>query len=418
MFMADQNLFLSAALKATTSLALVLGVTLGGSPVQAATPLLDGFGGPSGFGEAFLPRNDDGSTSQLTLPFPINFYGTTYTSFWVNNNGNVTFNGPLSSYTPDAFPGAPRPMIAPWWADVDTRNIESDVVYFDAPNADTMVVTWPDVGYYDSNADLLNSFQLVLQRSPGDMSGDFTAQFRYARLEWTTGDASGGSGGLGGAPAVAGYDAGDGTNYFMLPGSRTGDILDVINQSNVSPSTPGLWQFAFAGNGQPPGTTPDNPLMPVIVDDSFVFEFPAQPNGMVFIDPPVTVGYDYTVSGGPLFNSVMAPTLPNDNLYDLFFSSDSCSTYSQFVTQLTGNMEYTFASPQSCFSIRDIAEAANLSPTDPLAFVTGVTFDSAGLVTVTQTPINVPGPLPVLGVGATLGWTRRLRNRVRQVQQG
>jgi hypothetical protein len=119
-----------------------------------------------------------------------------------------------------------------------------------------------------------------------------------------------------------------------------------------------------------------------------------------------------------LFNSVTPPTLVNDNLYDLFFSSDSCSTYSQFVAQVTGNTQFNFASPQSCFSIRDIAEAANLSPTDPAAFVTGVTFDSAGLVTVTQTPINVPGPLPVLGVGAALGWTRRLRTRVRQVQQG
>jgi hypothetical protein len=384
---------------------------------QAATPLINGLGGPSGYGEAFLPRNDDGFTTQLNLPFPINFFGTTYTSFWVNNNGNVTFTGPLSGYTPAAFPGAQLPMIAPWWADVDTRNLNSDVVYFDAPNADSMVVTWPNVGYYAEHADLLNSFQLVLQRSPGDTSGAFTAQFRYARLEWTTGDASGGRGGLGGTPAVAGYDAGNGIDYFMLPGSRTGNVLDVINQSNVSPSTPGLWQFSFSGSGQAPGTTPGNPLMPVIVDNSFVFQFPVQPDVPVFIDPPITVGYNYTVTGGPLFNAVTAPTLANDNLYDLFFSNDSCSTYSQFITQLTGNTQFSFASPQSCFSIRDIAEAANLSPTDPTAFVTGVSFNTAGLVTVTQTPINVPGPLPVFGVAAVLGWTRRLRSRVLQVGQ-
>jgi hypothetical protein len=416
--MADHRFFARAALKATTSLAIVLGVMVGSTPGQAAVPLLNGFGGPSGYGEAFLPRNDDGSTGQLTLPFPVSFFGTTYSSFWVNNNGNVTFTGPLGSFTPNAFPGAPQPMIAPWWADVDTRSGGSDVVYYDAPNADAMVVTWPNVGYFSSAADKLNSFQLVLQRSPGDSSGAFTAQFRYAQLEWTTGSASGGSGGLGGIPAVAGYDSGNGQNYFMLPGSRTGDVLDVINQSNVSPSTPGLWEFAFTADGEAPGTTPDNPLMPVIVDDSFEFQFPVQPNVPFFIDPPVTVGYNYTVTGGPLFNSVTAPTLANDNLYDLFFSTDSCSTYSQFVTQLTGNTAFSFASPQSCFSIRDIAEAANLSPTDPAAFVTGITFNTAGMVTVTQTPINVPGPLPVLGVGAALGWTRRLRSRVSQASKG
>jgi len=47
-----------------------------------------------------LPANDDGYSDQVSLPFSINFYGTTYDHLWVNNNGNVTFNGPLSTYTP------------------------------------------------------------------------------------------------------------------------------------------------------------------------------------------------------------------------------------------------------------------------------------------------------------------------------
>ncbi|MFN9933886.1 MAG: nidogen-like domain-containing protein [Cyanobacteriota bacterium] len=390
------------------------------APAARAVPLLNGFGGPSGYGEQFLPRNDDGSTSELPLPFELDFYGTTYSSFWVNNNGNVTFTGPLSSYTPDAFPGAPRPMLAPWWADVDTRNIGSDVVYFTAPNADTMVVTWPNVGYYNSQADKLNSFQLVIQRTPGDTSGAFTAQYRYESLSWTTGSASGGSGGLGGTPAVAGYDAGDDENFFMLPGSRTGAVLDVQNSSNVSAETPGLWQFFFGPDGEAPGSTPENPLLPVVVDGSFFFSFPVQPAQRYFIDPPVAIGYDYTVEGVPNFASVIAPILPADSLFDLYTSSDSCATYSDFVTQLTGNVEYTFATPQSCFSIRDIALAANLDPTNTTAFVTGITFDAAGMVNVTQTPItqnvdngaSVPGPLPLLGAAAAFRWSRRLRRRL------
>jgi hypothetical protein len=416
--MSTQNNLARAALKGAALMVFAVGTALSGTSASAAVPLLNGFGGPSGFGESFLDRNDDQSTIELPLPFAINFYGTTYNSFWVNNNGNITFTGPLGTFTPESFPGASLPIIAPWWADVDTRNDGSDVVYYVAPNPDSLVVTWPNVGYYNTNADKLNSFQLVLQRTPGDESGAFTAQFRYARLEWTTGSASGGSDGLGGIPAVAGFESGDGINYFMLPGSRTGDVLDVINSSNVSLDTPGLWEFAFSGAGTPPGSTPDNPLLPVIVNDTFVFEFPVQPNVPVFIDPPVTIGYNYSVTGGPLFNSVTAPTLPNDNLFDLFFSSDSCNTYSQFITQLTGGVSYPFATAQSCFSIRDIAEAANLSPSDPMAFVTGLTFNSAGSVTVNQQPINVPGPLPLLGAGAALGWSRRLRQRVREGRAG
>lgn len=399
--------------------ALTWGFSLLGQAGYAATPLLNGFGGPSGYGENFLDRNDDGSTTQLPLPFPVNFYGTTYNSLWVNNNGNVTFTGPLGSFTPSAFPGAPQPMIAPWWADVDTRNQGSDIVYFDAPNADTFVVTWPNVGYYSVQADKLNSFQLVLQRNPGDTSGAFTAQFRYAQLQWTTGSASGGTNGLGGTPAVAGYDAGDTMNYFMLPGSRTGEILDVVNLSNVSPDTPGLWQFSFTAGGDAPGETPENPLMPVVVDDSFVFNFPVQPNRPFFIDPPVAVGYNYTVAGGPLFASVIAPTL-SDTSYDLYFSTDSCATYGQFVGNLSPSVPFDFTSPQSCFSIQDIDVAMNLDPTDPLAFVTGIFFDSAGFVNVTQTPIvvntdptsSVPGPLPFLGALSAFRWSRRLRRKM------
>ena len=396
-----------------TSSTVLSGLVLAPLPSQAI-PLLSGFGGPSGFGTSFLPRNDDGSTSILPLPFPIRFYGNTYNNFYVNNNGNITFNSSLSGFTPSAFPGAPQPLIAPWWADVDTRSSGSDVVYFVAPNADSLVVTWKNVGYYPAAADKLNSFQLVLQRSPGDTSGAFRAQFRYEQLQWTTGSASGGSGGLGGTPANAGYDAVDNVNYYSLPGARTGAILDVVNQSNVSPKTPGLWEFLFTENSAP-GDTPENPLLPVIVDDSFVFNFPVQPNRRFFIDPLVAIGYDYAVTGGPLFSDVLAPTGINpSNTFDLIYGPTTVS--------ITGGIPYIFTTPQSSFRIQGIDVAANLDPTNPLAFVTGLVFDTSGSVTVTQTPItfntspgstSVPGPLHVLGIVAVFGWSKKLRKQIK-----
>ena len=395
-----------------SSSALSLGMALTPHPSRAI-PLLSGFGGPSGFGTSFLPRNDDGSTTILPLPFQIKFYGNTYNNFYVNNNGNITFQSSLSSFTPSAFPGAPQPLIAPWWADVDTRNTVSDVVYYVAPNADSLVVTWPNVGYFSSAADKLNSFQLVLQRSPNDNSGAFSAEFRYEQLQWTTGSASGGSGGLGGTPANAGYDAGDGINYYSLPGSRTGDILDVVNQSNVSPTTPGLWQFNFTADSAP-GDTPENPLMPVIVDNSFEFTFPVQPGRTFFIDPEIAIGYDYAVSGGPLFASVTAPTgINTSNIFDLIFGTSNVS--------ITGGVAYNFGTPQSSFRIEGIDLTANLDPTNPLAFVTGVSFNSSGTVNVTQTPItfntsSVPGPIPLFGVGAAFGFSRKLRKRIKSLK--
>lgn len=45
----------------------------------------------SGFDSYSLAGNDDGSTSALSLPFSLNFYGTSYSSLYLNNNGNLTF---------------------------------------------------------------------------------------------------------------------------------------------------------------------------------------------------------------------------------------------------------------------------------------------------------------------------------------
>ena len=39
----------------------------------------------------------------------------------VNNNGDISFDDPVPTYTPQEFPLDNFPLIAPFWADVDTR---------------------------------------------------------------------------------------------------------------------------------------------------------------------------------------------------------------------------------------------------------------------------------------------------------
>ena len=65
--------------------------------------------------------------------------------------------------------------------------------------------------------------------------------FLYADLQWTTGDRSRGSKGLGGIEALAGYNAGDGINSFTINGSRSSSVLNLIKTSNVG--IPGTWIF-------------------------------------------------------------------------------------------------------------------------------------------------------------------------------
>lgn len=69
-----------------------------------------------------LPANDDGFTSSIPISVPFPFFGSSYSSVYVNNNGDVTFDAPLSQFTSQAFPiSGSHKIIAPFWTDIDTR---------------------------------------------------------------------------------------------------------------------------------------------------------------------------------------------------------------------------------------------------------------------------------------------------------
>src|SRR5207344_2630403 len=94
----------------------------------------------------------------------INFFGHHYTALFVNNNGNVSFTSPVGAFTPSAIgSGFNFPIIAPFWADVDTRPSGGGTVSYDLDASDgVMTITWDDVGYYGGHTNKRDSFQLVL----------------------------------------------------------------------------------------------------------------------------------------------------------------------------------------------------------------------------------------------------------------
>ncbi|MFO0591046.1 MAG: EGF domain-containing protein [Polyangiaceae bacterium] len=176
----------------------------------------------------------------------------TYTDFWVNVNGNLSFGQSVSTYTPDAIPGLTIPTIAGYFADVDLRGNQGDLHMCIDTDAQQLIFTWDQVGYYSQKTDKLNSFQIVLTNNDQSVCGaaaTFNIEFRYEQLEWTTGDASNGVGGLGGTPATAGIDAGDTINAVALPNSHTGQVLDLVNLSNVNED--GRFAFLVAAGTLP-----------------------------------------------------------------------------------------------------------------------------------------------------------------------
>ena len=160
-----------------------------------------------------MPPNDDGSSPEVFLDFELNFFGDVYDSLWINNNGNVTLDGPLGEYTPFDLSTTDRAIIAPYFADVDTRAAGGGVVFYNYgagayQGQRAFCVTWYQVGYYSQSVDKVNTFQLLLVERPESGPGDFDIIFNYDSLQWETGDASNGSGGTGGWSARAGFSNG------------------------------------------------------------------------------------------------------------------------------------------------------------------------------------------------------------------
>jgi len=151
---------------------------------------------------------------------------------YVNNNGNLTFNGSLSTYTPFGLTATNKEIIAPYFADVDTRGPSSGVVTYGTSTVDghkAFGVNYPNVGYYRDHTDKLNNFQVVLIDRSDTGAGNFDIEYNYNKIQWETGDASGGNKSLGGTSAHVGYSNGSGNpgTFFELGGSGTpGSFLD------------------------------------------------------------------------------------------------------------------------------------------------------------------------------------------------
>ncbi len=214
-----------------------------------------------------VARNDDGSSSIVPLGWELNFFGRKRTSAFVNNNGNITFDAALPTYTPFGLTGVNREIIAVFFSDVDTRNERSALVTYGSDTIDgrrAFGVNYIDVGYYNQHADKLNSFQLVLIERPDTGDGNFDIEFNYERIQWETGDASGGTGGRGGVSAAVGWSNGSGVpgTYYEAPGSLVpGSFLDGGVYSLRQGRTPGSsrqngrWVFRARGGTVIPSLT-------------------------------------------------------------------------------------------------------------------------------------------------------------------
>ncbi|HRH37848.1 MAG TPA: T9SS type A sorting domain-containing protein [Flavobacteriales bacterium] len=207
--------------------------------------------------------NDDLYSERIALPFTFNLLGQQYDSVYINNNGNVSFDAPYYTYTAEEFPSANFVMVAPFWADVDTRDTtysdstdhaHGQVLYKITDHA--MYVNWVDVGYFSQQGDKRNTFQLIMTDGTDPaIPGGNNVSFCYKDMQWTTGSASGGENGFGGSPATVGVNRGNGIDHTQI--GRFGIDSDVYNgaysdTSGISWLDSTHFYVNTAGAGVPP----------------------------------------------------------------------------------------------------------------------------------------------------------------------
>lgn len=242
----------------TSGVGLALLLLIGGQADAAAVR--------AGFDASTLAPNDDGSTGLVPIGFTVDFFGSVNTDLYVNNNGNVTFDFPLGTFTPFDLTSTATEIIAPFFADVDTRSAGDPVTYgtglVDGKAA--FGVNWLNVDYFASSVSHTNRnfFQLILIDRSDIAPGDFDIEFNYDQIEWETGGASGGDAdGLGGFSARAGFSNGTGApgTFFELPGSAVNgafldsNAADGLIHNSLGTSVLGRYLFAARGGTVRPG---------------------------------------------------------------------------------------------------------------------------------------------------------------------
>jgi hypothetical protein len=205
----------------------------------------------AGFTTSSLPGNDDDSTGQVPIGFTINFFGQDYSSLYVNNNGNVTFDGPLEDYVPFDLTKTAHVIIAAFFADIDTTLEPSGIVTYGTDTVNgrpAFGANYLNVGYYSEHTDKLNSFQIVLIDRSDVEPKAFDVELNYDSILWDLTDSSEGSepgpraGFSNGGDKALELD-GSGVSGAWLDGSPTA----LVSDNRDAPSQPGRFLFAVRG---------------------------------------------------------------------------------------------------------------------------------------------------------------------------
>ena len=203
------------------------------------------------------------------LNFSLNVFGTSYDSFYINENGTISFGGAFGGRPGNSDPTmAGVPIFAPFFADVDSnlQPFGGSISYGFVPGTNAMAITWSGVGFEGSiDSSQRQDFQIFIVDISGvtGNAGDFRLEFNYAGgsegMIWETGNEDGGSNGLGGNSARAGFWDGFGLGYEIDGSGINGALLGFDCLGN--PTALDCNDYFYEFRGGTPFTLDGTPLV-------------------------------------------------------------------------------------------------------------------------------------------------------------
>lgn len=386
----------------------------------------------TGFDGIDFARNDDetypfpaGPPTEVPIGFSVNFYGETFSDCFVNNNGNITFEGPLSTFTPEPFGDFAAKIIAAFWADVDTRGAGSEITRFTAGGETiggrpAFGVTYRDVGYFRERFDKLNLFQLILIDRSDIAAGDFDIEYNYDRVLWETGShsSSGGVDGLGGNSVRVGLGNGEGhyleyqnsgVNSALLdfdPITEDPNLLTGLIYQAYNTTQPGRIVIPFRG-GFPQGN--HNLIVNAGTDVTLAANHGASFQLQGSVSPTSGVTHEWTIVSGPYGADISDPaaltptvSITETGVYVFKLSATKPGVITEFASDTVtithpGVFEvaagtYQRTSPASKTVILDQAVASFSGNAVPVQWIqVGGPAASISNATVVQPSVTLPG---------------------------
>nr|CAI5831592.1 unnamed protein product [Callosobruchus analis] len=196
-----------------------------------------------------LPKGDDLSSPEVRLRVPVLFFGTSFETLYVNNNGFMSFQTDIPLWINMEFP-LEYPIIAPFYSNVDTTRAGS-VIYYETDDPELLgratenahefflnygdfqatslfVVTWKDVGYFDQGDDKLNTYQVAIATDGVETFVEFL--YPDGGIQWIQG--TGDQSGFPDARAQVGIVSPEG-KLHQLPGSGTEQVRNLARLTNT-----------------------------------------------------------------------------------------------------------------------------------------------------------------------------------------